>query len=210
MTDNRLMPGPTAEGIDKTKEAAKLFAANKAPEERKVTAVIDKPAVNDHDDFMHDFNTKWREMNARRDELAGEVNRYNKHVLFAAMTAAGVHSVTVHFDGCGDEGQIEQIKAYGEGKSGVELPTTPTPLTVRVIDAHVDDVKVKDKEAETLQDAIETVCYEYLEQTHGGWEISDGEADGAYGDIIFDIARGTITLDYNQRYIASENYEHEF
>ena len=34
--------------------------------------------------------------------------------------------------------------------------------------------------------------------------------DGAYGDVIFDTEEETITLDYNERYTASENYTHTF
>lgn len=35
----------------------------------------------------------------------------------------------------------------------------------------------------SLHDAIETICYDYLSQTHGGWENNDG----AYGIFRFDV-----------------------
>ena len=70
-------------------------------------------------------------------------------------------------------------------------------------------MQVKDQ-IETLEKAIDTVCYEYLEQTHAGWEISDGEVDGAFGTFEFDVAKKTITLDYNQRITTTENFGHEF
>ena len=54
--------------------------------------------------------------------------------------------------------------------------------------------------------AVECLAYDVLERTHGGWENNDG----AYGDITFDVAERTITLDYNERYTASENYTHSF
>ena len=53
---------------------------------------------------------------------------------------------------------------------------------------------------------VESLAYDVLEKTHCGWENSDG----AYGDVIFDVADGVITLDYNERYTASENYTHAF
>ncbi len=36
----------------------------------------------------------------------------------------------------------------------------------------------------SVRDAIERLAYDFLEETHDGWENSDG----AYGDFIFDVA----------------------
>ena len=58
----------------------------------------------------------------------------------------------------------------------------------------------------TVATAVESLTYDALERTHGGWENNDG----AYGAIIFDVADYSITLDYNERYTASENYTHSF
>lgn len=60
--------------------------------------------------------------------------------------------------------------------------------------------------SEPLAEAIETLAYAFLESTHGGWENNGG----AYGEFDFDVAAGTITLDYNERFESSENYTHEF
>lgn len=57
-----------------------------------------------------------------------------------------------------------------------------------------------------LRDAIETMAYDLLERTHSGWENNDG----AYGEFTFDVVNRTVTLDYNERYTASENSTHEF
>jgi hypothetical protein len=42
--------------------------------------------------------------------------------------------------------------------------------------------------------------------THCGWENNDG----AYGDFIFDVAKRTITLDFNERYTASDYSQNVF
>ncbi len=60
--------------------------------------------------------------------------------------------------------------------------------------------------SQPLREAIETMSYALLESSHGGWENNDG----AYGDFVFDVAAGTIALDYNERFSTSENYQHEF
>ena len=48
--------------------------------------------------------------------------------------------------------------------------------------------------------------YDFLAQTHSGWE----DNEGAFGEFTFDIAARTITLDYNERYIESANDQHVF
>ena len=40
----------------------------------------------------------------------------------------------------------------------------------------------------SLEAAIETLVYDYLETTHPGWEINDG----AFGTFVFDVAERTI------------------
>ena len=58
----------------------------------------------------------------------------------------------------------------------------------------------------SLTDAIEKLVYDFLENSHWGWE----DGDGAYGEFTFDVVDRTINLDYNERYTASVNYSHEF
>ena len=58
----------------------------------------------------------------------------------------------------------------------------------------------------SVRDAIERLAYDFLEETHEGWENSDG----AYGDFIFDVAERTITLEYNERHMESDYSQHVF
>jgi hypothetical protein len=165
---------------------------------------------------------EWETMIARYNEITVPVNAHNREVLFAALAAAGIHTVDVEFNGCGDDGQIESITCFG-GEGEMELPPTPlpTPLTIQVIDSMISfwlkingddklvsigDGKVTGKTAETLQSAIETVCYGCLEQTHGGWEIDEG----SFGTFNFDVAKKTIKLDFNRRVEDVVEYQHEF
>jgi hypothetical protein len=63
-----------------------------------------------------------------------------------------------------------------------------------------------DRSTVSIADAIERLAYDLLNDTHCGWENNDG----AYGDFTFDVAERTITLDYNERYTASEYSQHVF
>ena len=58
----------------------------------------------------------------------------------------------------------------------------------------------------SVRDAIESLAYDFLEQTHGGWENNEG----VYGEFTFDVAQRTITLDYNERVETSEYSQHMF
>jgi hypothetical protein len=58
----------------------------------------------------------------------------------------------------------------------------------------------------SIADAIERLAYDLIERTRCCWENNDG----AYGDFTFDVAERTITLDYSERYTASEYSPHVF
>src|SRR3546814_12907225 len=106
----------------------------------------------------------------------------------------------VTFDGSGDSGQIEDIQAHA-GDQLADIPTTP--VEIARLDFHATE---PERLTEPLSEAIETLAYAFLEQTHGGWENNEG----AFGEFVFDVAGETITLDYNERVETSENHTHEF
>ena len=134
---------------------------------------------------------------ARRAE---EIRAANKTVLFDLLAAAGIETVTVLFDGYGDSGQIERLDIEaGEG-------TIPLPLDRIEVACTTWENPEIERQTQTVQEAIETLVYDLLRQTHFGWEINDG----AYGELTFDVAERTIKLDYNERYTSSEHFTHEF
>jgi uncharacterized protein DUF6878 len=152
----------------------------------------------------NEFWAEWKAAQERRDEIAIGVNAYNRDVLFTALIAAGIRTVIVDFDGYGDQGQIEDVRAYkgAEDEDPMVIPTTS--LTIQVVEGW-KQYQIKDQ-PEMLANAIETVCYEYLVQTHDGWETDEG----AFGTFTFDAADKTIELDYNRRIEDSINFRHEF
>ena len=124
----------------------------------------------------------------------------NKASLMAALAAAGITSVVVTFEGYGDSGQIENL----EVKSGdclVDLPDAPVEIARTEFFCETVDRCI-----EPLREAIESVCYLILEARHGGWENNEG----AHGEFVFDVAAGTVTLDFNYRIETTENHSYEF
>ena len=134
------------------------------------------------------------------DEAARRLLVGNKTVLFDLLAEAGISQVVVKFDGYGDSGQVEEIDAF-KGDQPADLPDAKFEIQSALWGS--PDVK---RELCSTDEAIETMAYDFLSQTHGGWENNDG----AYGEFVFDVAERSISLDYNERYTATESYSHDF
>jgi hypothetical protein len=145
-------------------------------------------------------SSDWGAKSAAHNRLYDELQPRNKAVLFDALAAAGVTHVVVSFDGYGDSGQIENIEVKA-GDATVAMPQAEIEI-VRAVWGEAEP----ERSRSSVADAIEQLAYDFLEQTHGGWE----DNDGAYGDFTFGVAARTITLDYNARYTASEYSQHLF
>ena len=142
----------------------------------------------------------WEKQEREHTNRADEFLPTNKTALFDALAAANITIVVVTFDGYGDSGQIENI----EVKSGDEIATLPAGAIE--LARPVWGSSEIERQTQPVREAIETLAYAFLGQTHGGWENSDG----AYGDFTFDVAERTITLDYNERHMESDYSQHVF
>jgi hypothetical protein len=136
-----------------------------------------------------------REAAARRKAI-----EVNKAAVFDALAAASITSVTVEFDGEGDSGGIESVSA-SSGDASADLPT----VSVSFHQAEFgDDASAMTRQ--TLREAVECLCYDYLAEEHGGWENDDG----AYGTFQFDVAARTIELEFNGRFSDVITSTHAF
>lgn len=159
-----------------------------------MTNAFDIPSVVDS------ATSDWETKRAAQDRLHAELQPLNKAALFDALTAAGVTLVVVSFDGYGDSGQIENVEVKA-GDTGVPMPE----CTIAIAEA-VWDQPEPNHTTISIADVIERFVYDLLTDTHCGWENNDG----AYGDFTFDVTERTITLDYNERYTASDYSRHVF
>ena len=144
--------------------------------------------------------TDFLEYYSRYLEAVTKANALNKPVIFDALAAAGLTQVTVEFDGAGDSGQIDEITAYAD-KLPTELPLTS--LTLHQAAQNKGDPKTTNV---NLRIAIETLCYDYLSQTHDGWENNDG----ASGTFEFDVLDRSIHLDFHERFMDVNTSCHDF
>lgn len=139
---------------------------------------------------------------AARDALFERLRPANQAAIFNTLASAGIVTLVVNFDGFGDSGQIEAMTATGaEGE--MMLPEISIPYGSP---GRGDGDDAIDQQPLPLAEAIETLCYDLLRQTHAGWENNDG----AFGDFTFDVTARTISLDHNDRYTAIESYAHQW
>jgi len=124
----------------------------------------------------------------------------NKDRLFDGLSAAGITHVTVVFDGYGDSGQIESIAAWA-AEVAVDFPPVEIPYAALTW----DDPEVEMRSL-SLAEVVEQLAYDFLSDTHGGWENNDG----SYGEFCFDAAARSIHLEFNERFTSSELYTHDF
>jgi hypothetical protein len=137
---------------------------------------------------------------ARHKSAVTKANDLNKTVLFDVLSQFGVTKVIVDFDGEGDSGQIEDVTAF-IGDVLFELPGN----TITIHDTQWGSDMLTTSLV-PITEAIEGICYGYLEQEHAGWENNEG----AYGEFTIDVAARKIELDCNIRFSSSENYKYEF
>lgn len=159
-----------------------------------MTHASDIPSADDT------VSSDWDTKSAAQEQLHAELQPLNKTALFQALSAAGVTLVVVSFDGYGDSGQIENV----EVKAGDTVVAMPE-CTIEIAEAAWDQAE-PNRTTISIAEVIERLVYDLLTDTHCGWENNDG----AYGDFTFDVAERTITLDYNERYTASDYSQHVF
>jgi len=180
---------PTTDSGDANKARRGLAAPSN--QETDMTDTSLSPA-HDPDRFVRDYFVYQGRV--------AELHPLNKANLFERLSAAGVTRVVVTFDGYADSGQLESVQGFA-GDEACALPST----TVQIHRLGFRD-PAPTVSAQSIGEAIETLAYDFLEEKHGGWENNAG----AFGEFVFDVAAGEITLDYNERFEDSENYSYVF
>jgi hypothetical protein len=152
------------------------------------------PNTQPEDRPWSDLDQQYRDYEHRSEAL----DDVNKKALFDALDVHDIFSVTVSFDGCGDNGQIESIEINQDAEAA--LPNTMIEFEETFTTGGIKTSFL------SLRQAIEAMVYRFLERTHCGWP----DNEGAYGEFTFDTASRSITLDYNERYIETTNSTHTF
>jgi hypothetical protein len=146
--------------------------------------------------MTEDFNLIF----ARREANVRKASAINKTAVFDALAAANITTVTAEFDGGGDSGGITSIGAVKDDEN-VGFPALKVPY--QAADWNTEELQATEH---SLEEAVEYLCYQLLEQTHGGWENNEG----GYGTFVFTVAERRIELDFNGRFCDVYSHAHEF
>ncbi|HTM82179.1 DUF6878 family protein [Asticcacaulis sp.] len=129
--------------------------------------------------------------------LCTALNTANRKALFDALATAGITTVTVEFNGYGDEGQIESIKYDVDGNE-----TTPLIQDLAFI-RQSSLTEAPSSEPISVDDAVEELLYDLLSQHYCGWQ----DSEGSYGEFTFDITARTVDLDIALRFVDANHYQ---
>lgn len=136
----------------------------------------------------------------RHSQMRKELGAGNKTAVFDALVAAKITEVHVEFNGEGDSGQIEVVTAMRNGES---IPMPEATVTLRQASFGSTEPVISEC---SLREAIETLCYDFLEDELSGWENNDGSS----GDFCFDVEERTVDLEFHTRYTDYINSHHSF
>ena len=107
--------------------------------------------------------SEWETLSALRTQLEAELFQTNKATLFSALERAGVTRIVVTFDGYGDSGQIENVEAKA-GDDDMAMPNAMIEFATTVWGQPEPE-----RSSVTVATAVESLTYDALERTHGGW-----------------------------------------
>ncbi|GAB0120049.1 DUF6878 family protein [Acidisoma sp. 7E03] len=148
-----------------------------------------------------DTSLSHQEKSDRAERLQQEILPHNKQVLFASLSAAGIATVLIDFDGSSDDGCFQQ--PVGFDAANAEIPLPDGEITIKTV---VFATGLVEESAIVISGYLQELATDLLDGLHQYWE--DGE--GAYGTFRFSVPDQAVTLEFNERYIAYNRQEHQF
>ena len=152
---------------------------------------------------MTDFQAAIAEFAVRQAEREAQAQSEIQHlkgVVIPPLRTAGIARVEIGFDGHGDSGAVEECACYDAANASVACPDAPVePFRPETSEGNVD------VEPQSLAAALESLGYLALERHHPGWELNDG----AYGQLVIDVAAASFTLDCSLRFTATDDHSTE-
>lgn len=128
----------------------------------------------------------------------------SKAQIYAKLAKLGIASLLIIYDGCGDSGCIESLKAIGPDGKEVELPKRAVSIDVvesRRDPANPGFMTIAVRRKVPIKEAIESWCYDLLEEHFGGWEINEG----SQGSIELDIKKMTAIFEHDENVMTTNS-----
>jgi hypothetical protein len=119
-----------------------------------------------------------------------------KAAFLPLLRAHGIVRVTIGYDGGGDEGQTNDVLAFGADNEQRDLPAIDCASHSLTFSGTVTSTMAR------LKDALDTFADEVLCTQWSGWE----NGEGAWGEVAIDVAAGTATLTHHSRFVDYETH----
>lgn len=103
-------------------------------------------------------------------------------LLIEQLKATGIASLTVTYDGCGDEGQIQDVALIDSQGNGIDIEATPIS-----------------------EAALRSLFDDLIDVRFDGWEIGDG----AFGEFVWSVADGKVRHSHHARFTDYDSTEVE-
>lgn len=129
----------------------------------------------------------------------------NRKHIQRALKRLGATKVVVSYSGCGDSGQIDSVEIF-KGDLALKPVKKIRVLTSMSRFDHASSrwIDSEKNKSVPVQEALETLVYDWLESEHGGWENNDG----ASGECTIDVEGDSFLLEHTWYYTESETMEH--
>lgn len=150
-------------------------------------------------------NESFEQMFRREMQERERKTKAARGMLMAALSRAKVSKVLVDFDGSGDSGSIGDI-SYKPARGKENFGKGDIADTPHEVSQWTDEGCKRVVRDYTYDELVEEVCYGILGSEHPGWEINEG----SFGEFEIDVAKGSVSLTFNQRVETYETSEEEY
>ena len=138
-------------------------------------------------------------------KLDATPSQTTKAQLYAKLAKLGITSVLIRYDGCGDSGCIESIKALGA--DNLEVKLLERAVTIDIVESKFDSktrrfISVNTRRNVPVREAIENWCYDLLGEHFPGWEINEGSD----GTIELNVIKKTATLEHDENVMRTNSH----
>jgi hypothetical protein len=151
------------------------------------------------------------------EENREEIAKNNKKIIFKVLKSLKIKEVFVHYSGYGDSGQIDDLTFHRSSKKPIKIKTLTHGLVISGLKHCTGGYTVnpggvfgftrsyEDRPPTSdLEEVIKDLCYDLLEERHGGWEINSG----SNGHFHFVIPENTIRWDHHDIIESTETSSH--
>ena len=151
------------------------------------------------------------------EENREEIAKNNKEIIFKVLKSLKIKEVFVHYSGYGDSGQIDDLTFHRSAKKRIEIKPLTHGLVISGLKHCTGGYTINPSggfgftrsyedrpPTSDIEKVIKDLCYDLLEERHGGWEINSG----SNGHFHFVIPENTIRWDHHDIIESTETSSH--